>query len=67
MTEKNSGGLFAFSALVHIALVVFVGIRFVSARSVAEQQIAFGDALSAAQTASQVYEEEIVQQSEHES
>ena len=67
MTEDNSGGLFAFSAIVHLALVVFVTVRFLRGRSVAEQQIAFADALSVAQTTSQVYEEEIQQQSETES
>jgi MFS family permease len=65
MTEQNSGGLFAFSATVHFALVVFVAVRVFRGSSVAEQQIAFGDALSAAQTKSQVYEEEIQQQSEN--
>jgi len=65
MTDQNSGGLFAFSAGVHIALVVFVAVRFFRSPSVAEQQIAFGDALSAAQTKSQVYEEEIQQRSDN--
>lgn len=65
MTEQNSGGLFAFSATVHFALVVFVAVRVLRGSSVAEQQIAFGDALSAAQTKSQVYEEEIQQRSEN--
>jgi len=62
MTHVNSGSLFSFSAFVHVALVVFVGIRFISSRNVADQPIAFGDALSAAQTSSQVFEEEIQQQ-----
>ena len=64
MTESNSGGLFAYAAAMHLALIAFVGVRFVRSRSVAEEQIAFGDALSAAQTASQVYEEEELQQTE---
>lgn len=64
MTESNPGGMYAFTALVHLALVLFVAVRFLRSRSVAEQQIAFSDALSAAQTASQVYEEELLQQAE---
>ncbi len=64
MTTSGSGGLFAFSAVVHLSLVVFVAVRYFKSHSVAEQQIAFGDALSSAQTASQVYEEEVQQQSE---
>ena len=63
MTYIGSGGLFGFSAFVHMALVVFVGIRFISSRTVAKQPIAFGDALSSARTTSQIYEEEIQQQS----
>ena len=63
MTRISNGSLFGFSAFVHIALVAFVGIRFISSRAVAEQPIAFGDALSAAQTTSQIFEEEVQQQS----
>lgn len=59
MTWKEAGGLFLFTSLIHATLVAYVTIRFVRRRSHAEQPIAFGDALSAAQTASQVYEEEI--------
>ena len=62
MTEKSGGGLFAFSAIVHLGLVVLVVARFLRRRRFAEQQIAFGDALSAAQTTSQIYEEEIQEQ-----
>lgn len=64
MTQSDIGGLFAFSALVHLALVVFVTVRFLRGRRAARRQIAFGDALSAARTTSQVYEEGIQQQSE---
>ena len=64
MTESNPGGMFAFAAVMHLALVLFVAARFLRDRAVAEQPIAFGDALSAAQTASQVYEEEVLQQTE---
>ena len=64
MTESNPGGMYAFTALVHLALVLFVAVRFLWSRSVAEQQSTFSDALSSAQTASQVYEEELLQKSE---
>ena len=59
MTQSNPGGMYAFAALMHLALVLFVAARFMRSRSVAEQHIAFSDALSSAQTASQVYEEEL--------
>lgn len=62
MTWKDAGGLFLFTSFTHAMLVAYVAIRFVRRRNHAEQQIAFGDALSAAQTASQVYEEEILPQ-----
>jgi MFS family permease len=64
MAEDNIGGLFGFSAFVHLALILFVTIRFMRDRSIATHQIAFGDALSAAQTASPVFEEDIQQQDE---
>ncbi|MBT8090044.1 MAG: MFS transporter [Gammaproteobacteria bacterium] len=59
MTMQGTGSLFLFTALVHIALVAYVMIRFLRRRTQAKQQIAFSDALSAAQTASQVFEEDI--------
>lgn len=59
MTLQGTGSLFLFTALVHAALVAYVMIRFFSRRTQATQQIAFSDALSAAQTASQVFEEDI--------
>lgn len=62
MTWQDAGGLFLFTSFTHATLVAYVAIRFVRRRNHAEQQIAFGDALSAAQTASQVYEEEILPQ-----
>lgn len=65
MTRSGSGGLFAFSAIVHLALVVVVAVRYFGRHTVAEQPISFGDALSAAHTASQVFEEEIQQLSEN--
>ncbi|MGB5448006.1 MAG: MFS transporter [Woeseiaceae bacterium] len=59
MTLQGTGSLFLFTALVHVALVAYVMIRFMRRRTQATQQIAFSDALSAAQTASQVFEEDI--------
>ncbi|MDH3578419.1 MAG: MFS transporter [Gammaproteobacteria bacterium] len=59
MTMHGTGSLFLFTALVHVALVAYVMIRFLRRRTQATQQIAFSDALSAAQTASQVFEEDI--------
>ena len=59
MTMQGTGSLFLFTALVHIALVAYVMIRFIRRRTQATQQIAFSDALSAAQTASRVFEEDI--------
>lgn len=59
MTLTDNSALFLFTALCHLALVVYVISRFLLRRNLADQQIAFSDALSAAQTASQVFEEEI--------
>lgn len=59
MSFNNSGGLFAFTSFVHLALVLFVAVRFFRHRGSAEQPITFGDALSVTQTVSPVYEEEI--------
>ncbi len=59
MTLLDAGGLFLFTAMVHVTLITYVTIRFIVGRTHAMRQIAFGDALSAAQTASQVFEEDI--------
>jgi MFS family permease len=59
ITLRGADGLFVFTAAVHILLVGFVGYRFFKEGKQAIQPIAFSDALSAAQTASQVYEEEL--------
>ncbi|MBT8102994.1 MAG: MFS transporter [Gammaproteobacteria bacterium] len=66
MTLQNASGLFLFTALVHVALVAYVTLRFIVSRTKAEQHIAFGDALSATQTASQVFEEDIRPQDQDE-
>ena len=64
MTNSGPGGLFAFAAAMHLVLIIFVVARYLRSRSIADKPIAFGDALSAAQTASQVFEDELEQQTE---
>jgi MFS family permease len=59
MTWHNASGLFWFAASTHILLIGFITFRFVKEGNQAEEPIAFGDALAAAQTTSQVYEEEL--------
>ncbi len=59
MTWQGETSLFLFAAAVHLLLIVFVVIRFLLEGKQAEQHVDFGDALSAAQTTSQVYEEEV--------
>ncbi len=58
MTWQGETSLFLFTALVHVLLIIFVSIRFLLEGKEAEQHVDFGDVLSAAQTASQVYERE---------
>lgn len=60
MTATNASGLYAFTGIVHLAMVGFVIHRMIRRESAPdEQHIAFSDALATAHTASQVYEEEI--------
>jgi MFS family permease len=60
MTMMSASGLFIYIGLMHLLLVLYVVPRvFRRSSAPAEQHIAFGDALATAQTASQVYEEEI--------
>jgi MFS family permease len=59
MTWHNASGLFWFAASAHVLLVGFIGYRFFKEGNQAEEPIAFSDALAAAQTTSQVYEEEL--------
>lgn len=59
ITVQGPEGLFLFTAAVHVLLIGFVTYRFIKKGTQADQPIAFGDALSSAQTASQVYEEEL--------
>ena len=62
MTWFGAGGLFLFIAYVHGLLVLTTFYRMLRGRRPAhDQHIAFGDALAAAATASQVYEEEVQQ------
>lgn len=59
MTWHNAAGLFWFAAATHLLLVAFMTYRFIKEGNQADEPIAFSDALSAAQTTSQVYEEEL--------
>lgn len=60
MTLTTSTGLYAFTGLVHLLLVLYVTHRnFRRTSAPSDQHIAFGDALTTAHTASQVYEDEI--------
>lgn len=61
MGDGGTGILFGYFALLHFAMIVFVAIRRLLRRHDAEQPIAFADALALAQTASQVYDEELEQ------
>ena len=57
-----------FTGIVHFAMATFVVYRKVRRKSTPdEKQTAFGDALTTAHTASQVYEEEIQHTVEEES
>ena len=57
MNWQGNAALFLFTCIVHVLLIIFVVIRFLLERNEADQPVHFGDALSAAQTASQVFEE----------
>jgi MFS family permease len=64
MTWTGPAGLFFFATTIHLLLVTYTILRSFKRESTpADQHIAFSDALASAQTASQVYEEEI--QSSH--
>ena len=66
MDWRGKGALFLFTSIIHVLLIIVVAIRFLLERSQAEQPVHFGDALSAAQTASQVFEEEMHREYEEE-
>lgn len=60
MTLASHTGLYMFAGGVHLLLVIYVAHRmFRRTSSPTDQHMAFGDALTTAHTASQVYEEEI--------
>lgn len=59
MESFRASGLFGYTAAVHVLLVAFVGMRYLRAHNVADNPMAFSDALTVTQTASVVYEEEI--------
>jgi MFS family permease len=59
MTTTGPAGLYTFTGIVHLGMVLFVIYRMIRRESTDEHHIAFGDALATAHTASQVYEEEI--------
>ena len=60
MALTNASGLYVFTGLVHLLLVMYAMHRiFRRASAPTDQHIPFGDALSTAHTASHVYEEEI--------
>lgn len=59
MTWYDASGLFWFTAATHVLLIAFITYRFLKEGNQADEPIAFGDALAAAQTTSQVYEEEM--------
>jgi MFS family permease len=59
MNWLGGGALFLFTSVIHVLLIFVVAIRFLLERNEAREPVHFGDALSAAQTASQVFEEEM--------
>ncbi len=59
MDWRGKSSLFLFTSIIHVLLIVVVVMRFLMERKEARQPVHFSDALSAAQTASQVYEEEM--------
>lgn len=60
MTLTNAAGLYLFTGITHLLLVLYATPRvFRRPSTPADQHIAFGDALATAHTASQVYEDEI--------
>lgn len=65
MTVAGNRGLFVLTGSIHVCLAIYVLLRIFRRDAVpAEQHIAFADALAAAHTASHVYEEEIMHESE---
>lgn len=60
MHLAGSGGLFLFTALIHLLLICYIALRFAKRQPAREEEHRkFVDALASTQTASQVYEDEI--------
>jgi MFS family permease len=56
----GAGGLFLYTALIHLLLICYIALRFAKRQPARdEEHRKFVDALATAQTASQVYEDEI--------
>ena len=67
MTLTDASGLYILTMFVHASLAVYVLLRiFRRSSAPIEQHIAFSDALATAHTVSQIYEEEIHYQEDHE-
>ena len=65
MTISGASGLYAMAAIVHLLLALYVLQRMLRRpSSPTEQHIAFSDAFATTYSASQIYEEEMVQQAE---
>jgi len=63
MQLTGSGGLFLYTAIIHLSLLAYVVFRFARSKPVPEEEHGkFVDALAATQTASHVYEDEMVEQ-----
>jgi len=68
MTLVGSKALYLYTALAHVLFVLYtVGRTFKRGEAPDSQQVAFGDALTAAGTASQLYEEELAETQSDES
>ena len=60
MQFVGAGGLFLFSALIHLLLVSYIGLRLTRREPAPdEEHVRFADALASTQTASHVYEDEM--------
>jgi MFS family permease len=65
MTVREAGYLFLYAAISHGILAIYILFRTTQTdQSDIDDPIAFSDALAATQTASQIYEEEILQEDE---
>ena len=63
MQMVGSGGLFLYTAVIHVLLLGYIAFRFFKREPVHEEEHRkFVDALAGTQTASHVYEDEIAEQ-----